>query len=675
MAFQRLLFLTIAVIFTLGFLAIASPSSYLTADDKAALSRLITSSQKSDGSFLGLKNTYYAVATNNELKRLAKDLSDVPKKDKICEYTKGALKTTDIEDVFYQQYVLDSLQCGQTADDKIKTAVKTALSSSSTKSLVDVSYGIQAATLLKEKIDPKVVLDKILAHVDLDGDALFKANVDEEEGSVYLTGLALEALASLAASGADKTKLTEVLNSATKTLFSRFAEENDDVVYFIEEGFNSFKVTSQVVKGIFSLASALDKKPSGLTAEQVNAVAEYLVQNKQVGGVDEAFYLLGSLTHLSNNKFFVPLVVSIPSATLSASAKGNEGAVNVRLTDVVGNPPATKAKVSLVKAYQVNRSDKPISTSQEFSPVEGSEGLYQFNLVGTGKTELGYYVLEIKVTPDANSKYLPVENVHRNVKVVGEATVADCQITVTDLKGAEVKKYGCDSGKNDFSVVWNHTIHLTFAVKSANKAVQVQQAFVRLTLSSSKLDKILVVPFNGKQHALQFSFKDLAPEFYGTSGKYSAELIVGDAFLANPTVTKLPTISVDIPDSLKAHQPASPFDPKPIIEHQFRAAEKRPPIVISTAFTAAVLVPGLILFIGFLRIGANISNFPFSGTAFINAVGFQGTLGAILALFALFWLRLNMIQTLVYLGFLSIPFLYFANNNLSYLATKNSKSS
>ncbi len=175
----------------------ASPSTYLTSEDKASLSRLIFSSQKSDGSFLGLKNTFYAVAANKELKRLAKDLPDLPNKDKICEFVKSALKTTAIEDIYYQVATLDSLGCAQTGDDKIRTTIKSALSSSSSKSLLDLYYGIQTASILKETIDTKAVTEKVLAHVDLDADALFKANVDEEEGTAYLTGLGLEVMGPL----------------------------------------------------------------------------------------------------------------------------------------------------------------------------------------------------------------------------------------------------------------------------------------------------------------------------------------------------------------------------------------------------------------------------------------------------------------------------------------------
>jgi len=86
------------------------------------------------------------------------------------------------------------------------------------------------------------------------------------------------------------------------------------------------------------------------------------------------------------------------------------------------------------------------------------------------------------------------------------------------------------------------------------------------------------------------------------------------------------------------------------------------------AFTGATLIiPFLILIIGLPFVGANFGNFP-SGINFIYAIGFQATLGSILSLFVIYWLRLNMIQTLGYLSLLFIPLLFFAHKTLNSLS-------
>jgi len=77
------------------------------------------------------------------------------------------------------------------------------------------------------------------------------------------------------------------------------------------------------------------------------------------------------------------------------------------------------------------------------------------------------------------------------------------------------------------------------------------------------------------------------------------------------------------------------------------------------------------LLVGLLVLGANIRKFPLDGINTLASLGFIATIGGILSLLALYWLRLNMFQTLGYLASLSLPALFFGNRALSYLYTIN----
>ena len=144
--------------------------------------------------------------------------------------------------------------------------------------------------------------------------------------------------------------------------------------------------------------------------------------------------------------------------------------------------------------------------------------------------------------------------------------------------------------------------------------------------------------------------------------------------------------------------------PLPEIVHQFRAPDKRPPAVVSFAFTALVLAPFLFFLVGvsilqlnsanvththpfffssllslfktkpkkLVFVGANVSNFPFNSTAFFFAAGFQGCIGSIFALFFIYWLRLNMVQTLCYLLALALAAIFFGQYALRYVASLRS---
>jgi oligosaccharyltransferase complex subunit delta (ribophorin II) len=73
-----------------------------------------------------------------------------------------------------------------------------------------------------------------------------------------------------------------------------------------------------------------------------------------------------------------------------------------------------------------------------------------------------------------------------------------------------------------------------------------------------------------------------------------------------------------------------------------------------------------------IRIGANFGNYP-SGIAALYALGFQASLGAILALYALYWLQLNMMETLRYLLILLVPTFFFGVKTLNALSASKTK--
>jgi len=372
------------------------------------------------------------------------------------------------------------------------------------------------------------------------------------------------------------------------------------------------------------------------------------------------------------------LEVSLVTKSLSL-VKKNEGSVKVRVTHK--GEFATPVKVFLLKAHPVNQEENVLVSNQELFQVEGDNTLYQFNFFAM-KPETGAYELEFTVRPtEKNSGFEAVESAVFTIKITGSATVSDVQLTVSDsqdqLDLAEGKKYKPETGKKVEEIVKvEHSQHLTLEFKlrgQTGKNIQVQQSFLRIY--SNKTEREILIPssFSTKGYIAHISISELAYRFYGQTGTYDLSLIVGDTFLQNPFFWTFASLDINFPDSLKAEIPRSPFEPEADIIHQFRIPDKRPPKTISLAFTGAtVSIPLLVLFIGLLKIGANMNNFP-GGVAFFYAVGFQVSIGAILSLFVVYWLRLNMIQTLGYLTILSIPTLFFAHKNLNTLALSKLK--
>jgi len=194
------------------------------------------------------------------------------------------------------------------------------------------------------------------------------------------------------------------------------------------------------------------------------------------------------------------------------------------------------------------------------------------------------------------------------------------------------------------------------------------QTFVRLTNLNTKQEIIFVTEVdNSNTNKFDLDVGAGAKDFASVSGKYSMELIVGDAVIENPFSWLLADISLTFPEGGVAKPDSlSQYAKKTEIKHKFNEPEKRPPATVSLAFTGLVLAPLAILLILWLRIGVNVANFPFT----LSAVGFHVCLGAIFGLYYCYWTQLNMFVTLKYLGILAIPTFFFGNRLLSGLASK-----
>jgi len=210
------------------------------------------------------------------------------------------------------------------------------------------------------------------------------------------------------------------------------------------------------------------------------------------------------------------------------------------------------------------------------------------------------------------------------------------------------------------------------------RPIRVQQAFFKFTHLQTKHQVIAPTKTTTatRQTQLNFVIEEHAKQFDYLSGEYDLELIVGDSFIQNAFIWKICKLVITLPAAPASH--VSPRiqtrnTPLPEIKHQFRLPEKRPAEVISLAFTALVLSPLLLLFFGLIRVGANINRFPSSFMGLIYALSFEASIISILLLFVLYWLYLNMFQTLGYLAILAIPTIIFGQRTLRLLSEEGDK--
>lgn len=162
-------------------------------------------------------------------------------------------------------------------------------------------------------------------------------------------------------------------------------------------------------------------------------------------------------------------------------------------------------------------------------------------------------------------------------------------------------------------------------------------------------------------------------------GVCEVTLLVGDSSIAQGLTWSLGTISIPASsDAAKAPktktastQPAD--NSKPLIHHVHRPHYTQPPVFISLVFTVLSFAPLAITICGAFAIGANFKGLPLDSSSFLYVVLFHGSIAAMLVLYFIFWLGLDLAQTLLFAGALGIVVVLSGYKALSTLASARLK--
>lgn len=90
------------------------------------------------------------------------------------------------------------------------------------------------------------------------------------------------------------------------------------------------------------------KANSDVNQDNIAQLAEFFVQNKQTGTIEDIFAVVQGIEGVKNFNI-QPLVVSLSQNYISSSSK--DGNIKVQVTDISGNP-VSGAKLTLNKAVK-----------------------------------------------------------------------------------------------------------------------------------------------------------------------------------------------------------------------------------------------------------------------------------------------------------------------------------
>lgn len=540
-------------------------------------------------------------------------------------------------------------------------------SAGSVSSVQDLYHGVLSQQNLGQKVSGSAVLKNL------------QEALKKDDGVASL-GLAFN----LAAATLSKSEASSIFDRVEDAVVQ--ADEINGNMLQFEGGLTA---SSNVVTGAYNLAKTVGKAPPVGKIVAVK-LANYFLSRKSVQMVKGAWSLLSALISLSKNEYHIPVAI-----TLASPPAVSEGSptVKVQVTDVMGGDlgPMT---VQIDSAMR--QDDGAVIMSK--SKMKAQEAtFYEVDLMAV-KPGKGFYELTLTAQPSkANEKLAGNEAAMLLVKVLGSIDVDKVEIGIGDADQSTAPKLNPVAHPKKLAKLLtadhHHKVILRFAVKDrANGAkVKVHQAFVKLALGEAEIIYV-AEPDSSNNYKFDLDVSSKAKEFGSKSGKYSLSLIIGDAVVSNPMNWHIADIDLQFPgtylffpspwsslhlnivsvvalDSGKESLKDAPNKPKPEIRHLFKEPEKRPPALVSTAFTGLCLLPFAVMLIAWLRLGVNVSAFSFS----LASLGFHAGMGSIFLLYVYFWLQLDMFTTIKYLFMAGVVTFLCGNSMLVKIADRRKK--
>nr|DBA27768.1 TPA: hypothetical protein GDO54_008229 [Pyxicephalus adspersus] len=604
-----------------------TPSHYLSRSDVERLEGVL------EHPVSVLENAYYYIVG---FQHLGASLSD---EKTLCDFIRSSVDPNNVDSLFYAAQASQALNnCEVPISNETRDLLLGAISEDS--SVTQIYHAVGALTGFGLPLASQEVVGALTTRLS-------------KEENVLAT---IEALltASMLSQQADLRSIVEEIED----LVARLDDLGGQFLQF-EEG---LEATALFVAATYRLSDHVGVEPA-LKEEQIVQLVNAIFSRKNFDSLSEAFSVAFAASALSNNHYHIPLIV-VPEGPAAVSHK--QPLLKLLVANVLSQP-LMEAKV---KVNQAKSSSSKATVLQQAS--FGAAGdLFELNFMDS-KPASGYYDFSISVEGD--SRYL-ANQVELKVKVSTEVGISNIDLSVVDkdqsISPKTTKVVFPSKAKGPFTADGHQNFALSFQLADVNTGASLtpHQTFVRLHKQKTGQEVVFVAePDTKGTYRFELDPTERKAEFDSASGTYTLYLIVGDATLENPILWNVADVVIKFPeeDAPTPAQSKNLFTPKPDIQHLFREPEKRPPNVVSNTFTALVLAPLLLLFILWIKIGVNISNFNFAPSTLVFHLGHAAMLG----LMYVYWTQLNMFQTLKYLAILGVVTFLAGNRMLAQKAVK-----
>jgi len=247
----------------------------------------------------------------------------------------------------------------------------------------------------------------------------------------------------------------------------------------------------------------------------------------------------------------------------------------------------------------------------------------------------------------------PAEPPVEKKPIIKVLSIEDISVSFITAEGKKKSSNSYKFGKKALDAVHvagKQSVELTFTPKIDGSAAKPQQAMLMLSAAGGLAAYAVGKPKKDGSHTISVTQALVEKQIGKQGGDMKATLLLGDPTVADSISWDLGSLHVP-EDPEVAPTPkylSATFQPlnnvKPEIRHIFRAPDKQPPVVISLAFTGLALAPLGILLIALTQMGINFQGIPSGGSLWVLL--FHGSIAGMLGLYLMFWLKLNLAQTM-----------------------------
>lgn len=571
-----------------------------------------------------------------------------------------------LETAYHATHILSRLRClNQKASSAAASIAMQHLASADSVSTAYQSISIlstlhKAKTLVKrvgaDQIERVIMLFKDLS----DSQGRFKPSSTSPRRSILATGLVYRTLADARSL---ETSLSPDIEETVEEMRASLAQvlkggKMGQALLALPGDEDKVQAASQLVIGA---AAIYDGSVPSVSASQLSNAAQLLGGAYHVGSLADAAAVGPALKALVESALPQPLLATMASPRIKGS---QQDSVVITVKNAWGSPAAAGSVTVHSSAADASGKGKATPNGPQTLQSGSSTGEYLYSTADL-HDHPGTYKLTVNVEDSAGS---PAGQSELSLTVSYDVQLDSVTVAFSEgeIQGSinETLPYPQAMATQSATLDPSQTLKVSLAMSASHSGSSFvpQQRMLRLTSQKSKSAAYFnLKPSKVKEQSYTITVTPNAidKQIGGQDGTYSIDLLIGDSAIDVPVQWALGTVAVSHQDSddrsqLSLTATHALFQAKPEIVHIHRVPGRRPPSVVSVLFTLLALAPLLLLFVMLSSIGANLKGFPRSGPALVAAVAFHGGIASILGLYTLFWLKLNLIQTLPILLVLGI---------------------